>query len=114
MKKRNKHRQRCYAVVSLAMAVLIGSIFGASGQQLQERRPELVLQIGHSAEISSVACSPDGTSIASGSHDGTVKLWNRITGEMRRTLAGHQMEVACIAFSRDGSVIASGSKDATV
>ncbi|HVF10909.1 MAG TPA: hypothetical protein VNA16_08910, partial [Abditibacteriaceae bacterium] len=59
MKKRNKNRQRCYAVVSLVMAVLIANVASAFAQDLKKHRPELVLQIGHSAEVKSVAFSSD-------------------------------------------------------
>ena len=44
---------------------------------------------GHSQQIGSVAFSPDGQTLASGSADHTIKLWDIATGQERRTLTGH-------------------------
>ncbi|EPS35603.1 hypothetical protein H072_10957, partial [Dactylellina haptotyla CBS 200.50] len=45
---------------------------------------------GHENWIRSVAFSPDGQTIASGSDDKTIKLWDTITGKVRHTLEGHE------------------------
>ena len=47
------------------------------------------MKLGHSSFINSVAFSPDGRLIASGSYDKTIKLWDVNTGEEIRTLKGH-------------------------
>ena len=65
-------------------------------------------------QINSVAFSPDGNTIASGSNDGTVRLWNANTGRHIRTFRGHTDSVRSVAFSPDGNKIASGSEDYTV
>ncbi|KAF3763158.1 hypothetical protein M406DRAFT_84049 [Cryphonectria parasitica EP155] len=69
---------------------------------------------GHSARVSSIAFSPDGQHIASGSDDRTIKIWNAESGACISTLEGHSDWVRCIAFSPDGQHIASGSDDGTI
>ena len=69
---------------------------------------------GHSSYVESVAFSPDGLTLASGSGDHTVKLWDAVTGEVRATLAGHTKWVNSVAFSPDGLTLASGSGDETI
>ncbi|BAY29832.1 protein kinase [Nostoc carneum NIES-2107] len=69
---------------------------------------------GHSNWVTSVAISPDGKTLASGSHDKTIKLWNLATGKLIRTLTGHSGWIHSVAFSRDGNILASGSEDKTI
>jgi WD40 repeat protein len=71
-------------------------------------------QLGHSSIVSSVAFSPDGKTIVSGSFDNTLKLWDAATGRELRTLSGHSDTVCSVAFSPDGRTIVSGSDDGTL
>ena len=69
---------------------------------------------GHSGYVYSVAYSPDGTKIISGSYDKTIKIWNANTGECLKTLEGHSYFVNSVAYSPDGTKIISGSGDGTI
>ena len=69
---------------------------------------------GHTDLVWGLAYSPDGRRLATGSLDGTIKLWDTTTGEEVFTLRGHTAGVICVAFSPDGRRIASGSWDRTV
>ncbi|KAL0489655.1 notchless-like protein [Acrasis kona] len=66
---------------------------------------------GHSEAILSVSFSPDGTSVASGSGDATVRLWDLNTEMPQHTLQGHTHWVLCVQWSPDGKKVASGGKD---
>ena len=69
---------------------------------------------GHAREVASVAFSPDGKTLASGSWDSTIKLWEVATGRNTATLKGHSSYVSCVAFRPDGKTLASASWDSTV
>lgn len=72
---------------------------------------ELVVRTGHSALVTSVAYSPDGKMLASGSVDRTIKLWDVASGQEILTLCGHKSNVISVAFNHDGKRLASASYD---
>jgi WD40 repeat protein len=71
---------------------------------------------GHAANVTSLAFSPDGSRLASGSLDGTVKLWDVATGQEVLTLTGHNGPVTGVAFAPDhqGRWLASCGDDGSV
>ncbi|HEY9905014.1 MAG TPA: WD40 repeat domain-containing protein [Candidatus Sericytochromatia bacterium] len=88
-------------------------------QILQEYNPwrpfERLYTFGwHSDWVKSVAISPDGQTLVSGSRDKTIKVWNLHTGKLSRNFAGHSDTVETVAISADGHIIVSGSHDKTI
>ncbi|MEW5872855.1 MAG: pentapeptide repeat-containing protein [Chloroflexota bacterium] len=69
---------------------------------------------GHTAQVNSVAISPNGQLLASASADGSVRLWDLASGHQIRVLWGHTSSVNCVAFSPDGQLLASAGSDKSV
>ena len=69
---------------------------------------------GHTKKVESVAFSPDGRTLVSGSRDKTIRFWDVTTGKHKKTLKGHQKSIDSIAFSADGRMLATASRDNTV
>jgi len=66
------------------------------------------------AYVWSVAFAPDGQTLAGGTDDGMVRLWDVLNGAIWYERSGHRGPVRCVAFTPDGRTLASGSTDKTV
>ena len=78
------------------------------------RKRRILVLHGHKMGVNSVAFSPDGRQIVSGSGDNTVNVWDIATGKEILTLKGHAERVDSVAFSPDGKRIVSGGFDRMV
>ncbi|CAI7602264.1 unnamed protein product [Penicillium viridicatum] len=83
--------------------------------QVEERwGADLQTLEGHSGSVYSVAFSPNGQLLASGSGDTTVRLWDTVTGAITQKLKGHSFSVRSVAFSPNGRLLACISDGNTV
>ncbi|KAG9075040.1 hypothetical protein FRC06_010311, partial [Ceratobasidium sp. 370] len=97
-----------------------GSTIGGAGEDLYPWYVDTSQPTGqplnaHTNWVRSVAYSPDGAYIASGSADSTVRIWDAHTCQpVGQPLHGHTSYVLSVAYSPDGAYLASGSDDRTV
>lgn len=86
--------------------------FGAMLDNIRANPQLLKIITGHSNVVNSVAFSPDGQILASGSSDNSIILWDIATGQpIGEPLKGHTGFVTSVAFSPDGGTLVSGSID---
>eukprot|EP00123_Amoebidium_parasiticum_P021149 comp62400_c0_seq1/m.47920 comp62400_c0_seq1/g.47920 ORF comp62400_c0_seq1/g.47920 comp62400_c0_seq1/m.47920 type:complete len:932 (-) comp62400_c0_seq1:257-3052(-) len=69
---------------------------------------------GEKHEVTCMASSPDGTHLAAGYNDGSIRLWNLLDGTCNVTLSGHKAAVTALAYDQKGLLLCSGSKDCDV
>jgi WD40 repeat protein len=70
---------------------------------------EIVPKVAHSDKVWTLAYSPNGRILASGSQDDTIKLWDAATGRLMRTIDVDFGLVKSIAFLPDGQSFVSGT-----
>ncbi|MFQ5636872.1 MAG: hypothetical protein ACE5IR_02620 [bacterium] len=92
------------AILFLLILPCLSKSFGQSA--------ELFLKLGHTGPVNSLAFTPNGALLATGSADNTIKIWNTETGEMLRTLSAHEADIFSIALSPNGRTLASAGYDA--
>ena len=73
---------------------------------------------GHTNNVSTLSFKPGSSTLASGSDDDTIRIWDLTWDAWKnkpvRTLRGHRNNVESVAWSPDGTLLASGSRDRTV
>ncbi len=79
-----------------------------------ERTASQPLTLQHKAWVQSVAFSPDGAVLATGSGDSIVRLWDVTTGQQIKEFIGHKANVGYVVFAADGKTMVSGSDDKTM
>jgi len=85
---------------------IVSILDGTTGKEVGQLK-------GHTAAVTGVAFSPDSKLVATGSLDGTVKLWEIAAGKESATLKGHTDWVSSVAYSPNGEMVLSGSYDGT-
>jgi WD40 repeat protein len=88
---------------NLTGARLLGVTFG--------QQPKL---LGHDGEVTSLSMSPDGSTLVSGSADGTVRVWDMPSGRLRHALFDHASKVTGVAVLPGGAAFVSTSSDCSL
>jgi WD40 repeat protein/serine/threonine protein kinase len=90
----------------LALVSQPASLPGVQGWTIETR--------GHRGAVKVTAYSADSRRLASGGEDGTVRIWEPISGRLLRVLVGHARGLSSVAWSPDAKVLASGGEDNAV
>ena len=100
--------RRCGYVIA---SMLLSGGFAWSQQAAAPMPAPIRMLEGHTKPIYAVAYSPDGKFIYTASFDHTVKIWDRVTGQVLRTYADHKNGVLALAVSKNGQQFASAGLD---
>ena len=87
-------KQTCFLILILFLAA---SLFLANG--FAQDYIHYAIFAGHTDSVYSISFSSDGHILASGSADGTIRLWDVPTGKHLQTLTGHTDSVSSVSFS---------------
>lgn len=113
LRKWSRQASGTAAALTVMCTVIFASPPPAIGQE--QAQFDIIRQTGHANGITAVALSPDGNLALSGSHDGTLRLWDVSSGLLLRTIQAHDAEaegaegVTSVLFSPDGRRLLSGN-----
>src|SRR5258707_12534860 len=98
-------------VIAWGLALLFALAESADGQPPTGRRQPVLLETtaAHKEDVRAVVYLPDGKTVATGSEDGTIKLWDAETQKESRVLQGHKKAVRALACYPDGKTLASAT-----
>jgi WD40 repeat protein len=91
----------------IVFAVLTTAAYAQTATQPERLKHTLA---GHSGPVRAVEFSPDGQALVSVDRDGTLILWNALTGEIKRSIKSDREIFRDVAFSPDGQTVISGSQ----
>ncbi|HEY1047017.1 MAG TPA: WD40 repeat domain-containing protein [Bacteroidia bacterium] len=83
--------------------------FEVAGKNLEQ-----LALTGHADDVNSIELSPDEKTLASGSNDKTIIVWDLSNGKVKKKLIGFEWKVTSISFSSDGNYIIGGCNDGIV
>ena len=92
--------------------IQLWSFDNSSSYHMEEAADKEHILNGHDGSVTSIVFSPDGSILASGSDDGTIRLWEASGGSHKSTL--EHGSVTSIVFSPDSKMLASGSNNGTI
>jgi hypothetical protein len=111
---RNSNQLQLHALLAIESTKRFPSLLAnQSLRHALELMPRPLTTMLHQDSVSAVSFSPDGKTLASGSEDNTVRVWDRATGKELQRLSPDS-SVTAVSFSPDGKTLASGSEDKTV
>ncbi len=103
----------CYHIMK-RFFLLVAALYLMLPLAAQDTKPQLALQIGHVAQVTTIAPSPDGRFVVSGAMDCTAKVWDAKTGQLRISLTQRETEtvpepVLAVVFAPDNSLLVATS-----